>query len=150
MRLSVNCGPPDAVITYRVLYADTDMAGVVYHANYLRLFEAARTELLYSLGVDIAALQSELGVLFTIADVALTYHGPAYYGDLLRIEVSVGKVGPARLTLHYAVYRNDTAQPCVTGHTTIATLDVHSGRVVRLPRAMRDAMVAAGAPAGER
>lgn len=128
--------------TTRVLYADTDMAGVVYHANYLRYFEQARTERLYALGIDIARLHREDGLVFAVSDAALKYHQSAYYGDLLRIEVLGVKLGPARLTLGYRVYRNDHAEPCVTGTTTLVALDATTGRVVRFPAAMRAALAA--------
>lgn len=128
--------------TTRVLYADTDMAGVVYHANYLRYFEQARTECLYSAGIDIARLHTEEGLVFAVSDATLKYHQAAHYGDLLRIEVYGVKLGRARLTVGYRVYRNDQGEPCVTGTTTLVALDAATGRVVRFPAAMRAALAA--------
>jgi acyl-CoA thioester hydrolase len=129
--------------TVRVLYADTDLAGVVYHANYLRYFEAARTDLLYGLGFDIARAQERDGILFTITEASLQYLRPALYGDVLTVEVFPTKLGPARLVLGYKVRRNDESDPCVTGQTTVAAIDRLTGRVVRLPRPMRDSLAEA-------
>lgn len=128
---------------YRVIYADTDMAGVVYHANYLRYFEAARTELLYQLGIDLAELHTQHNLVFAITEASLQYLQSARYGELLTVTVTPTKVGPARITLSYQVRRNDQAEPCVTGWTTFAALDASSGQVVRLPEPMKRAMLEA-------
>ena len=125
----------------RVLYADTDMAGVVYHANYLRYFEAARTDALRDAGVDIARLHLDEHILFAITACDLQFHQPGRYGDTLRIEVKPGKAGPARLVLTYEVWREPAEELCVTGATTIAALNADTGRPVRLPAAMRHTFV---------
>ncbi|MCC7492584.1 MAG: acyl-CoA thioesterase [Fimbriimonadaceae bacterium] len=122
----------------RILYADTDLAGVVYHGTYLRLFEAARTAALYDLGCDVAQLQAAQGIAFAISTCDLQFLKPVRYGELLQIRVLVDHVGPARVTLSY---RGNVGQTlCVTGHTTFAALDLTSGKVVRLPAAMRRAL----------
>lgn len=128
------------VSRYRVLYADTDMAGVVYHGNYLRLFEQARTELLYAAGCDVAALQREAGIVFVISAASLDFHAPTWYGDLLETEVTPLDVGRAKITLGYAVRRNGEPAVCVTGRTTFAAIDVAARRVVRLPEPMVDSL----------
>ncbi|MBI5832167.1 MAG: YbgC/FadM family acyl-CoA thioesterase [Armatimonadetes bacterium] len=129
-------------VIVRVLYADTDMAGVVYHANYLRFFEAARTQLMADAGMAPVDVQAEHGIVFTVTEVTLHYHDPARYGDELRIEVEPVKVGPARFTLAYRVMRPGRAEPSVTGTTTICALSLdpaqpESAKVVRLPAAVR-------------
>ncbi|MCZ7599275.1 MAG: acyl-CoA thioesterase [Gammaproteobacteria bacterium] len=127
----------------RILYADTDLAGVVYHANYLRYFEQARTELLYAAGVDLAQLHQQAGIVFAISDCALRYHRSAHYGDVIEIDVFPTKVGPARVTLGYTVTVAGQEGVYVTGETTFAALDAESGRVVRLPEPMRRWLLAA-------
>ncbi len=129
-------------VTVRVLYADTDMAGVVYHANYLRFFEAARTQLMADAGLAPVEVQDAHGIVFAVTSVTLQYHDPARYGDELRIEVEPIKVGPARFTLAYRVLRPGREDPSVTGTTTICALRFdalsrETGKVVRLPAAMR-------------
>lgn len=125
---------------HRVIYADTDLAGVVYHGNYLRWFEAARTEALYSAGLDIGRLHSEQGIVFAISECSLTYHRSARYGDVLEFEVFPTKLGPARATLGYEVRANGQPELYVTGSTTFAALDASTGKVLRLPAAMREAI----------
>lgn len=128
----------NAAVTVRVLYADTDMAGVVYHANYLRFFEAARTEALYQAGIDVAALQEREHIVFTVSEAHLDFHHPARYGELLTIEVFPLRCGPATLKLGYRVLRPGIEAPAVSGYTTIAALDWERQKVVRLPAAMRE------------
>lgn len=131
---------------YRVLYADTDLAGVVYHGHYLRFFEAARTQLMCDAGLPPADVQADEQIVFAVTEVGLNYHQPARYGDVLRIEVEPTKVGPARFTLAYRVYRPEADEPCVTGWTTICALRLDTQRVARLPAAMRAWCEAALAP----
>ena len=69
----------------RVYYEDTDVSGVVYHANYLKFFERARTEWLRSLGCSQQALREETGVMFVVTDTAVRYLQPARLDDELRM-----------------------------------------------------------------
>jgi acyl-CoA thioester hydrolase len=119
------------------------MAGVVYHANYLRYFEQARTELLYEAGIDLATLHDRAGIVFAISDCALRYLRSAHYGDVIEIDVFPLKVGPARVTLGYSVSVVGNDAVYVTGETTFAALDAETGRVVRLPEPMRRFMLRA-------
>lgn len=118
---------------HRVLYADTDLAGVVYHGTYVRLFEAARTELLHAGGCHVAALQERDGIVFVVSELGLKYVAPARYGDELAIEVRCRELRRASLTLEYQVKRALGGPVCATGHTTIAALALATGKVVRLP-----------------
>lgn len=127
----------------RILYADTDLAGVVYHANYLRFFEQARTEQLYGLGVDVAAVQNETGVVFTISEASIRYHAPARYGDEICIEVLPVQVGPARCTLAYEARHGPDGPLVATGATTFAAIELATGKIVRLPPTMRAQLEAA-------
>ncbi len=72
----------------RVYYEDTDAGGVVYHANYLRFAERARTEALRDLGVPHAQMLAEHGVIFMVQRVKLDYLAPARLDDLLTIATS--------------------------------------------------------------
>ena len=69
----------------RVYYEDTDAGGVVYHTNYLKFFERARTEWLRSLGYSQASLASTEGVLFTVVSLGTEYHRPARLDDQLLV-----------------------------------------------------------------
>nr|WP_159870681.1 YbgC/FadM family acyl-CoA thioesterase [Novosphingobium sp. 9U] len=92
----------------RVYYEDTDAGGVVYHANYLRWFERARSDLLDLLDIDQAqALDAGEG-LYTVAEVSLRYLLPARLGDAIHIETRAETVGRASCTLRQSAWRGDT------------------------------------------
>jgi acyl-CoA thioester hydrolase len=91
----------------RVYYEDTDAGGVVYHANYLRWFERARSDLLERLGIDQrAALEAGEG-LYTVAEAALRYRAPARLGDAVVIETFAEAVGRVSCTLRQIAWRGE-------------------------------------------
>ena len=73
----------------RVYYEDTDAAGVVYHAAYIRFFERARTEFLRRVGFNHKQLQNEWRVLFAVRSLAVEYERPAYLDDTLDISAEI-------------------------------------------------------------
>lgn len=93
-------------------YEDTDCGGVVYYANYLRYVERARTEFFESRGVSLRALMDE-GIYFVVAEAALKYLSPGRYGDILVIETTVEKVGPASIVFRHSVIRDNTGEKLV-------------------------------------
>ncbi|QDK31278.1 MULTISPECIES: YbgC/FadM family acyl-CoA thioesterase [Sphingomonadaceae] len=91
----------------RVFYEDTDAGGVVYHANYIRWFERARSDLLDLLGIDQrAALDSGAG-LYTVAEVNVRYLSPARLGDAVVIETHALQVGRVSCTLRQIARRGE-------------------------------------------
>jgi acyl-CoA thioester hydrolase, YbgC/YbaW family len=78
----------------RVYWEDTDAAGVVFYANYLKFFERARTEWLRALGFGQEALRRDAGIGFVVSETTLRYRRPARLDDV--IDVSVGVVISAR------------------------------------------------------
>lgn len=96
----------------RMYYEDTDCGGVVYYANYLRYVERARTEFFESRGVSLRALMDE-GVYFVVAEAALKYVSPGRYGDILAIETTIERVGPASIVFRHAISRDHTGEKLV-------------------------------------
>ena len=94
--------------TLRVYYEDTDLAGIVYYANYLKFIERARTEWVRGLGVDQAKLKSDTGVVFAVSRVEADYLTPARFDDLLQVVTTVQAIGGARLVLRQDVLRDQT------------------------------------------
>ena len=94
--------------TLRVYYEDTDLAGIVYYANYLKFIERARTEWVRGLGVDQGKLKSDTGVVFAVSRVEADYLTPARFDDLLQVVTTVQAVGGARLVLRQDVMRDQT------------------------------------------
>ena len=96
----------------RMYYEDTDCGGVVYYANYLRYVERARTEFFESRGVSLRKLMDE-GVYFVVAEAALKYLSPGRYGDILAIETTVDRVGPASIVFRHTISRDLSGEKLV-------------------------------------
>lgn len=89
----------------RVYYEDTDLAGIVYYANYLKFIERARSEWVRGLGVDQAALRAQDGIVFAVRRVEADYLRPAVFDDQLCVMTALVEMGGARIVLDQAVWR---------------------------------------------
>lgn len=90
----------------RVYYEDTDLAGIVYYANYLKFIERARSEMVREAGIDQIAMKAA-GQVFAVARVEADYRAPAKFDDALIVETSVAKTTPARCTMKQIVTRQE-------------------------------------------
>ncbi len=122
----------------RVYYEDTDAGGVVYHANYLKFMERARSEWIRDLGFCLEQVSAELGVVFVVRSANLEYLRPARLSEMLRVEVSMAAVGRASLTMDQVV-RTEGGQACVTGTIGLVCVDAITFRPAALPQQIRDA-----------
>ena len=113
----------------RVIFGDTDQMGVVYYANYLRFFESARADYWRSLGRSYKDLVA-WGVAIPVVEVHCDYKRPAYYEDILMIDVDVIEIRAASIRFAYRVTRDDDV--LATGYTRHAAIGT-DGRPVRLP-----------------
>ena len=113
----------------RVYYEDVDLAGVVYHANYLRYAERARSEMVRAAGIDQAAMRED-GLVFVVTRLVADYLRPARYDDVLDVETRLERVGRARFTMAQVIARDGA--PLVRILVTVACMDV-DGRPRRLP-----------------
>ncbi|NCM98295.1 MAG: YbgC/FadM family acyl-CoA thioesterase, partial [Rhodobacterales bacterium] len=95
-------------LTLRVYYEDTDFAGVVYYANYLKFIERGRTEALRALGVDQGRLKAEQGLAFVVTRVEIDYRRPAAFDDLLTVETALARLGGASVVMDQRVARGET------------------------------------------
>lgn len=96
----------------RVYYEDTDSAGIVYHASYLRFMERGRTEWLRKLGFDLPTLMNEHQVLFTVSRMHIDYLRPAYFNDLLEVSLELRRIGGASFLLDQEVHRTPLELLC--------------------------------------
>lgn len=117
----------------RVYYEDTDLAGIVYYANYLKFIERGRSEWLRALGIDQAALKRDGGHVFAVRRIEADYLRPAHFDDLLSVETSLAQATAARIVVDQAVRRGDAV--LFAARVTLACLD-GAGRPVRLPPAL--------------
>jgi len=124
----------------RVYYEDTDAAGVVYYANYLRFMERARTEWLSALGFDLALVEREHGVVFVVHRVEIDFRGPAQLSDRLDVTLTLRELGRARLVADQAVLRD--GQTLTDARVTLACLAPGTWRPARIPARVQQRMEA--------
>jgi acyl-CoA thioester hydrolase len=117
----------------RVYYEDTDLAGIVYYANYLKYLERARSEWVRGLGVDQRRLHAEAGIVFAVRRVVAEYLAPARFDDLLTVETAPVVASAARLVLAQRVFCGERL--LLDAEVTLVALDAR-GRPVRLPAAL--------------
>lgn len=118
----------------RIYYEDTDLAGIVYYANYLRFIERARSEWVRALGVDQVALKADEGVVFAVRRIEADYLAPAGFDDEVEVVTQVEAVTGARLVLNQDVTR--AGQVLFSSIVTLVTLN-EQGAPVRLPANFR-------------
>ncbi len=135
----------------RVYYEDTDAGGVVYHANYLRFAERARTEAMRALGVPHADLVTEFGLMFMVRRVELDYLSPARIDESLVILTETRQVGGASAVLRQSIRLADgpdgAGRALVEIGIGLACVRIPDGRPARIPprwRAAFGALVADG------
>jgi len=120
----------------RVYYEDTDAAGVVYYANYLRFMERARTEWLSHLGVELAELEKRERTVFVVTRVEADYLIGARLGDRLSVTVEPADIGGASFIVAQRV-RRASGELLVDARITLACLNADRWRPVRIPAALR-------------
>lgn len=124
------------IMFVRVYYEDTDLAGIVYYANYLKFIERGRSDWLRDLGIDQVAMKDG-GHVFAVRRIEADYLRPARFDDLLAVETRLVQMTAARIVVDQTVRRGDEA--LFAARVTLACLD-GAGRPVRLPRALAHAL----------
>ncbi len=122
----------------RVYYEDTDAAGVVYYANYLKFMERARTEWLDALGFPLAAFERAHGVVFVVHRCEIDFHAPARLNDILEVTVEPEHRGASRLVARQRVLRGD--EVLTTASVSLACVDSARFRPVRIPAPLAERM----------
>jgi acyl-CoA thioester hydrolase len=118
----------------RVYYEDTDMGGIVYHANYLKYIERARSAWVRDMGIDQNAMRERDGMIFAVRRVEADYLGPAKFDDLLEVETRTSAVTGARLVMEQKVRRG--ADLLFQAVVTVVCLN-EAGQPARLPANIR-------------
>ena len=93
--------------TLRVYYEDTDLAGIVYYANYLKFIERGRSEWVRARGLDQGRLKAETGIVFAVRRVEADYLRPARFEDELVVTTELRSIGAARIELWQEVLRGE-------------------------------------------
>jgi len=115
----------------RVYYEDTDAAGVVYYANYLKFIERARTEYLAAIGHPLTELERRHGIVFVVRRVEVDFIAPARLFDALEVTFEPERVGRAGLAARQEVRRGGEA--LARARVELACVDASSWRPSRIP-----------------
>ena len=124
----------------RVYFENTDAGGVVYHAEYLKFLERARTEWLRHLGYDHQALARDHRVLFVVTSMALEFVRPARLDDSLAVSVRLESLGKVRCVFAQEVRRDD--EVLVKAKVTVASVAGESMKPAEIPDGLRKKMEA--------
>jgi len=128
----------------RVYYEDTDLAGIVYYANYLRFIERARSEMVRTAGIDQAAMQAA-GLVFAVRRLEAEYLSPAKYDDLLEVRTRLATLKGASFDMTQEVWRG--ARLLFRARVAIVVLNAQ-GRATRLPAESRARLATLAANVG--
>jgi acyl-CoA thioester hydrolase len=121
----------------RVYYEDTDSAGVVYHSNYLKYMERARTEWLRALGFSQQRLREDEDILFVVTNMSIRFQRPARFDEQLNVTTRLNNMNAASLNFTQSIY-NDDAEPICTAEVAIACLHAVSLKPRRIPDAIKE------------
>ncbi|MCB1339085.1 MAG: tol-pal system-associated acyl-CoA thioesterase [Maritimibacter sp.] len=118
----------------RVYYEDTDLAGIVYYANYLKFIERGRTEFVRERGIDQAALRRETGIVFAVRRVEADYFLSARFDDALTVETEIEQVKGASLVMRQRVLRGEVL--LFAAHVVLVAI-TEAGKATKLPADIR-------------
>jgi acyl-CoA thioester hydrolase len=115
----------------RVYYEDTDIAGVVYYANYLKFFERGRTEWLRATGVQLSTMAAQDGLTLVVRDARMAFNAPATLDDELTVTSQLTKLGRASIVLAQRCLRGGSV--LVEGEIRIGCIDLAARRAAPMP-----------------
>ena len=122
----------------RVYYEDTDLAGIVYYANYLKFIERARSEWVRNLGLDQNVLRKDHGIVFAVRKVEADYLKSAKFDELLLISTELQKKTRVRLNFNQEIYSDSDL--IFRANLVIVPLSVVGG-LVKLPKIIFDKFI---------
>jgi len=117
----------------RVYYEDTDSMGRVYHANYLKFMERARTEFVREKGWHLDKVAEELGLAFVVKQLQIDYQRAAKFNDQLNIYTKLAKISPASITFEQSIALASSALLVCAALVKVVCIDLKGGTVQRIP-----------------
>ena len=121
---------------FKVRYSETDQMGFVHHSNYLKYFELARIEWLNEVGFSYKRLEKN-GVIMPVIDAEIFFKSPAFFDDLLCVELTLLEIPKIKVRFKYMVL-NQLGKEVATGSTTLAFLNSQTKRPIRCPESLTD------------
>jgi acyl-CoA thioester hydrolase len=125
----------------RVYFENTDAGGVVYHSEYLKFLERARTEWLRHLGFDHQALARDHRMVFIVSAIHVDFLKPARLDEMLAVSVRLESVGKVRCVFAQEIRRDD--EVLVRAKVTVASVSGESFKPAEIPEPLRKKMEAA-------
>ena len=123
------------MLPIRVYYEDTDCAGVVYYASYLRYFERGRVEFFRDLGISVSDYHDK-GLIFVVTNVEVEYILPGRYDDLLLLDTRLTDISGVTLTFRHSVTKEGSEKELARGSVVLALVN-RDGKPVRIPEELR-------------
>lgn len=121
----------------RIYYEDTDHGGVVYHSNYLKFMERARTEGLRDAGIEQSTLAEEQDLVFAVSRIDIHFRKPAFFDDYIVVKTELDEVKGAKLHFEQKIMRND--EVLVEAKVLVACMS-RSGKPRRTPASVAEAL----------
>ena len=122
----------------RIYFEDTDSGGVVYHANYLKFMERARTEWLRSVGIDQHHLKYHAHIMFVVHRIDIQYKLPARFNDDLVVKSELLGIGSSKIEFRQMIYRDE--EMLIDANVDIACIDSEKFKPVRIPSTVKQTM----------
>ena len=122
----------------RIYFEDTDSGGVVYHSNYLKFMERARTEWLRALGIDQRHLKQDHQIMFVVHRIDIQFKLPARFNDELIVKSELKDIGSSKIESRQMIYRND--EMLIDANVDIACIDSEKFKPVRIPPTIKQTM----------
>ena len=122
----------------RIYFEDTDSGGVVYHSNYLKFMERARTEWLRSVGIDQHQLKQHDHIMFVVHRIDIQYRLPARFNDDLIVKSELKDIGSSKIEFRQMIYREN--EMLIDASVDIACIDSKKFKPVRIPSTVKEIM----------
>lgn len=123
------------VLPVTVYLEDTDAQGIVYHANYLKFCERARTEMLGESGTPLAEMQAA-GVVFVVHEIKIKYQRAGKLSDKLEVRSAASRSSPFRVSFDQKVFRAGEDLPLVRATVEVVAVD-EDGNLRKLPDSLK-------------
>ena len=122
----------------RIYFEYTDSGGVVYHSNYLKFMERARTEWLSALGIDQRHLKQDNHIMFVVHRIDIQYKLPARFNDNLIVKSELKDIGSSKIEFRQMIYREN--EMLIDASVDVACIDSEKFKPVRIPPTIKQAM----------
>ena len=119
----------------RIYYEDTDSGGVVYHSNYLKFMERARTEWLRDFEIDQKTLKDNLNLMFVVHEIDIKFSRPAVFNDEIEVQTKLEKLGSVKIELEQKIFRS--SEILIESRVVVASVNSMSMKPMRIPNEIK-------------